>query len=122
MAYCNFCPGYCCYRTTGSFLLITAEDINRLARYFGVRDGEIRKQYMENKYTLKVKANGACIFQASDLKLRRCTVHLARPFQCRQFPYGKACPYLMRSDLYEQIQPRVEAELWNRKQTAMGSE
>lgn len=41
--YCNFCPGYCCYRLPGSTLLINAEDINRIARHFNMRDGEVRK-------------------------------------------------------------------------------
>jgi Fe-S-cluster containining protein len=92
-------------------LLITAEDIHRLARYFQVPDGEIRKRYMENKYTFKVKDDGSCIFQAADRMVRRCTVHEARPAQCRNFPYNRPCPYLEREDLLAAIQPHVEAGL-----------
>ncbi len=39
--YCNYCPGYCCYRLHGSTLFIDATDINRIARYFGISDGEV---------------------------------------------------------------------------------
>ncbi|MDW7771986.1 MAG: YkgJ family cysteine cluster protein [Desulfobulbaceae bacterium] len=101
MLYCNYCPGYCCYRLKGSVLLITATDINRLARYFNVSDGEIRKQYMENKYTLQIKEDGSCIFVISERLVKRCSIHQARPDQCRRFPYGKPCPYLEREDLLE---------------------
>ena len=117
MIYCNYCPGYCCYRVEGSVLLITAEDINRLARYFKVSDGKVRKLYIENKNTLQLKADGSCIFQTADRMVRRCTIHEARPTQCREFPYDKPCPYLEREDLLSVIQPRLEATLkksWKR--------
>ena len=116
--YCNYCPGYCCYRLPGSVLLIDAEDINRLARHFQITDGEFRKRYMENKYTFNVKEDGSCIFQASDKMIKRCTVHAARPKQCRMFPYDEPCPYLERDDLLTKIQPRVEKSLkssWEKK-------
>jgi len=81
MLYCNYCPGYCCYRVAGASLLLTAIDINRLARHFKVSDGEVRRRFLENrKNTFKLKKDGACIFQAegrtatgphkSDLKVR----------------------------------------------------
>ena len=89
-------------------LLLTAIDVNRLARYFKISDGEVRKRYLENKYTFKVREDGSCIFQATDRMVKRCTIHEARPDQCRRFPYGKPCPYLEREDLLEQIQPLVE--------------
>jgi len=38
--FCNFCPGYCCYRLEGASLYIMAEDINRMARHFNIADGE----------------------------------------------------------------------------------
>ncbi len=108
MVYCNYCPGYCCYRLEGSMLLLTAIDINRLARHFLISDGEVRKRYLENKYTFKVREDGSCIFQAADRMVRRCTVHEARPDQCRRFPYGNPCPYLEREYLLERIQPLIE--------------
>lgn len=111
MNYCNYCPGYCCYRLEGSVLLIDAIDINRLARHFSISDGEVRKRFMENRNTFKVKDDGSCIFQSSDRMVKRCTVHSARPQQCRMFPYNKPCPYLEREDLLAVIQPRLEISL-----------
>jgi len=113
MNYCNYCPGYCCYRLEGSVLLIDAEDINRLARHFLISDGEVRKRFMENKNTFKVNEDGSCILQSSDRMIKRCTVHTVRPRQCRMFPYDDACPYLEREVLLAAIQPRVEKSLKN---------
>ncbi|MCF6289883.1 MAG: YkgJ family cysteine cluster protein [Desulfobacterales bacterium] len=112
MLYCNYCPGYCCYRSPGASLLLTAADINRLARYFGISDGEVRRRFLENrKNTFKLNQDGACIFQAGDRLVKRCTIHMVRPDQCRRFPYDKPCPYLERQDLLAAIQPRLEATL-----------
>ncbi len=111
--YCNYCPGYCCYRLKGSVLHITAEDINRIARHLQIADGEVRKQYMENKYTFRVNEDGSCIFMAQDKMIKRCTIHEARPAQCLRFPYGNPCPYIEQEDLLEVIQPRVELALRN---------
>ena len=112
--YCNYCPGYCCYRLPGASLSLDAEDINRLARYFGINDGEVRSRYLENKNTFKIRADGSCVLLASDRMCKRCTIHAARPRQCRNFPYEKPCPYLENSDLLEIIQPRVEQSLTNK--------
>ena len=60
--YCNYCPGYCCYRLSGSTLYLDTDDINRIARYFEIADGEVRKKYMEGKNTFRVKKDGSCIF------------------------------------------------------------
>ena len=111
MNYCDFCPGYCCYRTDGSFLLIDNDDISRLARHFLIREGEVRRRYMENRYTFKVKQNGSCIFQSPYKMVRRCTIHSVRPGQCRRFPASNSCPYLERQDLLSEIQPKIEKEL-----------
>jgi hypothetical protein len=109
--YCNYCPGYCCYRLEGSTLFVTAEDINRLARHFGISDGEVRKRCIEGKNTFKTREDGSCLFLSNDRMAGRCTVHQARPRQCREFPYGEPCPYLQRADLLERIQPKVEQAL-----------
>ena len=109
--YCTYCPGYCCYRLEGSTLFITAEDINRLARHFGISDGEVRKRYIEGKNTFRTRADGSCPFLSNDAMVRRCSVHDARPRQCRDFPYGKLCPYLQQTDLLDRIQPRIERAL-----------
>ena len=106
--FCNYCPGYCCYRLQGATLYLDATDINRIGRHFKITDGEVRRRYIEGKNTFRVRDDGSCIF-LSDRKIRaRCTIHQARPRQCREFPYGEPCPYLEREDLLEQLIPRLE--------------
>ncbi len=63
---------------------------------------------MEGRNTFKVRENGSCIFLSNKQMCGRCTIHKARPRQCRQFPYEKPCPYLEREDLLCLIQPRIE--------------
>lgn len=109
--FCNYCPGFCCYRLPGSTLYIDAIDINRMARYFRITDGEVRRQYMEGKNTFKVRADGSCIFLADGKFSKRCSIHLARPRQCREFPYDEPCPYLFNEDLLARIHPLVEKSL-----------
>ncbi len=110
-SYCNYCPGYCCYRLPGSSLFVRAEDINRIARYFGISDGEVRKRFLENKNTFKTREDGSCILLADDRMCKRCTIHEARPQQCQDFPYDKPCPYLENPGLLDIIQPRIEHSL-----------
>ncbi len=110
-AYCNFCPGYCCYRLPGSVLFVTATDINRIARHFDLSDGEVRNKFIEKRNTFKVKSDGSCIFLDDGKLSKRCSVHMARPQQCQDFPYDKLCPYLRREDLLETIFPKVEKSL-----------
>jgi len=109
--YCTFCPGYCCYRLEGSTLFITAEDINRIGRHFSLPDGEVRQKYIEGKNTFITREDGSCIFLSNDKLNKRCSIHEARPLQCKRFPYDNPCPYLFREDLLEKISPLVEASL-----------
>jgi len=101
MNFCNGCAGYCCYKKDGAVLLITADDINRLGRFFGITDAEIRRKYMQNRYSLWVREDNSCIFFVQGKTIERCTVYEARPDQCRRFPPGKPCPYLEAKDLLE---------------------
>lgn len=109
--FCNYCPAFCCYRLKGSTLFVTATDINRLARHLHLSDGEVRRRYLENKNTFKVRADGSCVFLSSGRLSKRCSVHEARPQQCRDFPYDDPCPYLRREDLLAEIYPKVAKSL-----------
>lgn len=111
-SFCSFCPGYCCYRLPGATLYLDAADINRMARYFGISDGEVRARYLENKNTFKTKEDGSCLLLADDRFCKRCTIHEARPRQCRDFPYDNPCPYLENPGLLDIIQPRIERSLY----------
>lgn len=109
--FCNFCPSYCCYRLKGAYLFITAEDINRLARHFNITDGQVRKLYMEDKKTFRVKDDGSCVFLTDGKLSKRCSVHMARPCQCSDFPYNGSCPYLEQMSLLDEIEPRIKKSL-----------
>lgn len=106
--FCNYCPGFCCYRLPGSTLYVTAIDINRIARHFNISDGEVRKKYIEGRNTFKVKEDGSCIFLLDGKLNKRCTIHMASPKQCQDFPYDEPCPYLHSKDLLDVISPKVE--------------
>lgn len=109
--FCNYCPGYCCYRLQGATLYLDAADINRIGRHFSISDGEVRKRYIEGRNTFKVREDGSCVFLSNDRIRARCTIHRARPQQCRDFPYDKPCPYLEDETLLATIQPRIETAL-----------
>jgi Fe-S-cluster containining protein len=109
--FCNFCPGFCCYRLPGSVLFVTATDINRLGRHFNLSDGEVRRRFIENRNTFKVKDDGSCIFLLDGKLNRRCLIHAAQPQQCRDFPYDAPCPYLGREDLLAIISPKIKKSL-----------
>ena len=109
--FCNYCPGFCCYRLPGSILFVTAIDINRIGRHLHLSDGEVRKKYIEGKNTFKVKQDGSCIFLLDGHISRRCSIHEASPQQCQDFPYDDPCPYLGSEDLLKAIHPKVEKSL-----------
>lgn len=106
--FCDFCPSYCCYRLKGSQLLITATDINRIARKFGITDGEVRNRYLDGKNTFKVREDGACVFLIDGKACKRCSIHDVSPQQCQDFPDNKPCPYIESEVLLSQIQPKIE--------------
>ena len=110
-AFCNYCPGLCCYRLDGSTLLLDATDINRIGRHFGISDGEVRRLYLEGRNTFKTRSDGSCVFLRNGVMSKRCGIHQARPRQCREFPYDQPCPYLHREDLLEKIYPRFQKSL-----------
>ncbi len=109
--FCNFCPAYCCYRLEGSYLHIDGDDINRIARATGITDGDVRKRFMKDKNTFKVRDDGSCIFLLDGRMCKRCSIHSFRPKQCVDFPYDKPCPYLESRQLLELIQPKIENSL-----------
>ncbi|MEJ2033728.1 MAG: YkgJ family cysteine cluster protein [Deltaproteobacteria bacterium] len=94
MKECTACPGYCCIRQPGAVLLVDAEDIYRLARHLGVKEGDLRRRFMENRHSFKVREDGSCIFRDATRFAASCTIYPARPRQCREFPYSRPCPYL----------------------------
>lgn len=94
---CNKCPAYCC---TYSEIEVTARDIERLAKHFGlsyrVAEERFTKPDAKNKIRMlrhrKDKVfDSACMML--DQEKRRCTVYEARPGVCRKYPDSTRCGY-----------------------------
>ncbi len=94
---CAKCPAYCCTYTD---IEVTARDIARLARHFGIEPTQAQKRY--TRYDSGKKAamlrhrkdrifDSACTFL--DQKTRSCTVYDARPGVCRGYPDSPRCGY-----------------------------
>ena len=87
---CTGC-GQCC-RWEGHVLL-TGDDIRRLARALAVPEHDFIQRYTglasnRRQLTLLDGTDGACIF----LEGNRCAVYAARPAQCRAFPFATTTP------------------------------
>jgi Fe-S-cluster containining protein len=94
---CSKCPAYCCSYPE---IEVSKADIARLARHFGLSEGEASERYTklqreENVRILRHREDehftSVCMFL--DRKERRCTVYEARPHTCRSYPYGARCGY-----------------------------
>jgi uncharacterized protein len=93
---CSKCPAYCC---TYQEIEITARDVERLARHFGL-DPEVaadRFTKTNNKGVMMLRHKQDRIFDSAcmflDQKKRQCTVYLARPGVCRKYPDTTKCGY-----------------------------
>ena len=74
----------CCEQQ--GFVYLTEEDLTRLAAYLGMTDAEFERRYVyrtKNLRRLRVPRHAQCEF----LEAGGCRVHLAKPMQCRSFPY-----------------------------------
>ncbi|MDE3196509.1 MAG: YkgJ family cysteine cluster protein [Acidobacteriota bacterium] len=75
------------------FVYLTEDDIARLAAFVGMKQDAFEKQYVfrtRNLRRLRVPRHAQCWF----LKDGGCSVHPAKPVQCRAFPFW---PELMKS-------------------------
>jgi uncharacterized protein len=96
---CSKCPGYCCSHPR---IAVSAHDIARLARHFGLSITTARQRFTYHYQTKEADEQllrhqrdhiykSVCRF--FDTEARRCTVYEARPNVCRRYPYGKVCGY-----------------------------
>ncbi|MBC6439287.1 MAG: YkgJ family cysteine cluster protein [Rhodospirillales bacterium] len=94
---CNKCPAYCC---SYARIIVTDEDIARLADHHDISPGTARK-----RFTRKGEEKGERILRHRDdehftticafidPETRNCTVYEARPAICREFPGAGRCGY-----------------------------
>jgi uncharacterized protein len=79
--------GCCCVQHDGyAYVWLIESDIPRLAKHFLLTNQEFIDKYcIEDRGQLRLNPSGTCQF----LKGKRCSVHLARPAQCRSWPFGE---------------------------------
>ena len=93
---CTKCPGYCC---SYPVIAMTAKDLSRLARHFGLTFMQAKRKYTvrrdEDAYTMKRKPDKhfGYVCQFFDTRKRRCGIYEARPSTCRDYPTTKHCGY-----------------------------
>ena len=92
---CAKCPGYCC---SYDRIEVTRKDVARLAKHFNLPYEEAEKRFTKVAWGDRVMRHkkdhiykSMCMF--FDQMERRCTVYLARPNVCRQYPDGVKCAY-----------------------------
>ena len=94
---CHVCPAYCCSYPR---VILSDEDIQRLAEHFEIPRKQARKRFTRKgeepgerilKHRQDETYGTACRFL--DEETRGCTVYEARPEICRDYPGTKKCGY-----------------------------
>jgi uncharacterized protein len=96
---CSKCPGYCC---SYGRIAVSARDIARLARHFGLTEDAARERFTyryrtkdTDEWILRHRKDTvfASVCRFLDPEERRCTVYEARPAVCREYPDHVRCGY-----------------------------
>ena len=93
---CLKCPGYCC---SYPVIIVTARDVTRMAKYFGLTEAETERKYLRSAHGYKrvmrrqKDEHFGKICQFFDTTERRCTIYEARPGTCRSYPGEGRCGY-----------------------------
>ncbi|MDD4951824.1 MAG: YkgJ family cysteine cluster protein [Desulfovibrionaceae bacterium] len=114
---CRRC-GQCCQGRGG--IVLTAEDIERLAGHLGVSESEFLRDFVEtqnHKPGLRSADDGYCVFYEPDLG---CGVHPARPDICRAWPFFRGNlldpeSWRMAQEYCPGINPEVEHQEFARQ-------
>ena len=94
---CETCPAYCC-----SYVRIEVKDkdIERLAQHHGISFEKARKKFSRKGYEKgerilrhRKDEHYGTVCRFLDRETRMCTVHVARPTICREFPGLSRCGY-----------------------------
>lgn len=92
---CSKCPAYCCsYKRID----VNKIDLARLAKFFGITPEKAERKYTkikEGDRVLRHKKDKyyGTVCQFLDSETRKCTIYLARPAVCRQYPEENRCGY-----------------------------
>ena len=116
---CSKCPGYCC---SYPVIPLKKRDVERLADHFALSFKEARRRFTkvdgDEPYAMRRKEDDhfGRICRFFDTEARRCTIYMARPGICRQYPGGHSCGYysFLKSERDSQDDPEHIASTWNR--------
>ena len=93
---CNKCQAFCC--SVYERVRVTKRDVTRLAKHFGVSFEVAWRRYTKDYEGERVlKRAKDYIFEETctflDQRTRRCTIYMARPGTCREYPARSRCAY-----------------------------
>lgn len=129
---CSGC-GNCCAGPEEGYIWISAEEVERLAQYFGQTVEQVRKKYIRRvglrHSILENPTTHDCIFlTAGKDGGRGCAIYSVRPNQCRTWPFWKEnlespdywnyaaikCPGINRGRLFtaEEIETILHQKKW----------
>jgi hypothetical protein len=115
---CAKCPAFCC---TYPRVPVTAKDVERLARRFGVSPEVAARRYTKagpEKGERVLRHRQDVIFQSACRFLhpehRRCTVYEHRPHACRAYPGTGRCGYydFLSAERRRQEDPDLVITAW----------
>jgi Fe-S-cluster containining protein len=87
---CYSCGGRCCTGESG-YINVNKSEIERIASFLEIDIDSFKKKYLyKNGYKYSIKEmvyNGSyeCVFY--DRENNGCSIYMARPIQCRTFPF-----------------------------------
>ncbi len=87
---CTECGECCLVRGDYAYVYLNEEESARLAEFLGIEKTEFRERYTFRDrlgWTQLEFRGDRCVFLEEEGK--RCTVHPARPTQCRTFPFWR---------------------------------
>jgi len=96
---CSKCPGYCCSYPR---IEVKPRDVERLAKHFETSVAEAQRRFTRiyksdegEERILRHRKDDVygSICRFFDTTERRCTIYVARPTVCRQYPNGAKCGY-----------------------------
>ena len=87
---CNSCEGRCCTGESG-YIYVNKSEMERISSFLNMDMEEFKEKYLyKNGYRYSIKEikgdyGYECIFY--DKKHNGCKIYMARPIQCRTFPF-----------------------------------
>jgi len=87
---CASCGGNCCTGESGN-IFVSVTEITAIAALLEMDEREFRREYLRKegyRYSLKekrVNSSYDCVF--FNRSQNGCTIYMARPLQCRTFPF-----------------------------------